>query len=452
MTKHAISQTIDSGSWILEPRLPGQAAFLSPSAPAITMPDLRLQPKPSGFLIVCLAWVVWCCSANAAMAGAPSPAPRLHQQLATLMDAGEHFKAEQLCRQILRSNPHDQAAYAALQNLSSQRSSVPASSKAYLAADSRLPQHFGLHQTPRFVLLSDADHSVTAEHGQWVERTYQEFERFAQRCGLKPLPLEHKLVCILFERRDEYQSFARSQDGVVSSAITGYYSPRHDRVVFSLEPDNRSRPRVANSRPQAAEGAREVLGFAAQAASGDAAVGGPASHHPDQQNGHCPSNCAAKCVHETIHQLMFHTRLMAPEVQYPLWVCEGLSTAFETSDPAQAFGPDHDFAPRRDVFARLLADGQMVSLSELVKIAQLPANDPALMRAVYHQGYALVSWMCNERPTQLGDYLRSMLSEPPGRPTGARHLELFERAFGSVDAVETQWLEHERAALSLASR
>lgn len=143
---------------------------------------------------------------------------------------------------------------------------------------------------------------------------------------------------------------------------------------------------------------------------------------------------------------MFHTRVMSPETQYPLWICEGLSTAFETDNPEQPFGPDRDYGPRRRVFRNLLDQGEMISLRELVVLTSLSGKDSLLTRAVYHQSYALVTWLCRTHPKQVRAYLQAMALEPSGKLAAARHLELFEQSFGRVGDVERNWLNHERAA------
>ena len=63
---------------------------------------------------------------------------------------------------------------------------------------------------------------------------------------------------------------------------------------------------------------------------------------------------------------------------------------------------------------------------------------------MYLQSYALVTWMCRFRQTELRRYLELMREEPDGDPTPARHRALFEEAFGDVAALERAWLRHEQ--------
>lgn len=338
--------------------------------------------------------------------------------------------------------------------LASESGELSPKSSACDKAQRRLPESFAALQTPRFILFSDAQASLTNQHARWVERTYEEFQRFARECDLRPLPLRHKLVGILFESKSDYQTFARTQDGMANAAFSGYYSPRHDRVVFSLDIDDDAPPAAAGKRKPSVAGAsaaneKPVLGFDSSTTQGHE-VAADAEHG----DGCCGNGSAAKCVHETIHQLMFHTRIMSPEIQYPLWICEGLSTAFETNDPELPFGPDRDFGPRREVFRTMMDRGELMRLRELVTLAPAQHDDQVRVRTIYHQSYALVTWMCRHRMTDMREYLAAMLKESPGRLASARHLELFEQAFGDVQSVERDWLVYERESpgSTLASR
>jgi hypothetical protein len=387
-------------------------------------------------------------SANAAD---PNPAPAsIVEHASNLVLNNRRAEAQQLLRTAMATNPDDDVAYRALLNVSP-ASELSSESVSFESAHQRLPSDFAMLQTPRFILLSDADAFAVNTHGRWVERACEEFERFARDCELRPLPLQHKLVCVLFQEHEEYQAFARQNDGMNNPAFTGYYSPRHDRVVFSLRSASQKNRDKKNRDPKPSErlmagGGRDVLGFESQGSSDAGAtktVG--ACDEACASNHDMALGSAAKCVHEIIHQLMFHTRIMSPDTQYPLWICEGLSTAFETDSPEQPFGPDHDFAPRRRVFNTMLERGDLIHLRDLVTLTTLSGKNANATRAVYHQSYALVTWLCRQNRHALRSYLQSMRMEPAGRLPASRHLELFEQAFGDVRDVERAWLDWELA-------
>ncbi len=296
------------------------------------------------------------------------------------------------------------------------RLNPPLESDSYSMARSLLPQTFTEYHTARWVVLSDASATWTRRQSQLLERARHQFLRFTRRVGLQPKPLRHKLVCILFDNNDEYHDFAQKHDGVTAQWISGYYSPKHDRVVFYNVNDSKTSKNPLST----------VSSNATNLPSDDA----------DQR-------ATATTVHEAIHQLMFHTGVQSAHIEYPLWICEGLATAFETDVPNGAFGPDHEYSPRRDRFKEIVEDGQLIDLRELVTFARMPDDRDETVQAVYHQSYAIVTWMSRFRTDELHNYLQSMLDEPPGRPTAQRQLELFEQAFGNVDQVQRAWLRAE---------
>jgi len=298
-------------------------------------------------------------------------------------------------------------------------------SEAYRSAREALPPQFLNFETRRFVVLSDASPRWTREQTALLELTHYQFKRFARRFGLRPRPLRHKLVCVLFEEQEDYQKFAKDHDGVTAGWISGYYSPKHDRVVFyNIESDS------AHARAPA-----PVLGF------GHMARGRITDERVRAS--------IATSIHETVHQLAFHTRIQSAQIQNPLWISEGLATAFETDQPRQAFGPEYDYPIRLRKFRELLEDdASLIGLGELVRYTEMPDDHDETITAVYHQSYALVSWLCRFRKIQMRDFLGALKRERPGRPTGQRHLELFEAAFGDVHSLERKWLRYERARMT----
>lgn len=286
-----------------------------------------------------------------------------------------------------------------------ERQPLTKDSQPYRQTRNLLSGSFREYETRRFVVLSNADAQWSRTQAEYLERAHHQFMRFANRLNLRPLPLKHKLVCVLFEHQRDYRAFAAAHDDIHDPWIVGHYSPSHDRVVFF--------------------------------------------HRSEEDQLDRPSRAAiATTIHEAIHQLHFHTRIKSINVQYPLWICEGLATAFETDAPNQAFGPDHEYAPRRDRFQLLLKDDQLLPLRAIVAVTQLDANRQDTVAALYHQSYAFVTWANRFRTTQLRAYLNAMLQEPPGQVNEQRHLAIFQQAFGNIEAVEQQWLAHERRLLA----
>jgi len=272
---------------------------------------------------------------------------------------------------------------------------------------------------------------------------------------LHPAPLRHKLVCVLFNDRDAYRNFAQANDDVTAQWIAGYYAPAADRIVFTDVEASEGLPEV---RTRLHEMADDISRLKAEAR--DASLRGQSAEadrlnsvikdyqqHLDHEEAKidrfADSLEVATTVHEAIHQLMFHTGVQSQRVTYPLWLCEGLATCFETDDASLPFGPDRDYEDRRSAFEELLQSDALIPLESLVQLTTLPDDDEELVRRVYHQSYALVMWMCRYRRRELASYLDLMKRQPSGSPSAQRHLELFEEAFGDVSTLERAWLRHE---------
>ena len=110
---------------------------------------------------------------------------------------------------------------------------LQSNSDMYQQTRELLPQRFLDYETRRFIVISDAAPGWSRQQAALLERTYHQFNRFARRLDVKPLPLRHKLVCVLFRNRKEFNAFAAAHDHLnLHSWNLGYYSQRNDRIVL----------------------------------------------------------------------------------------------------------------------------------------------------------------------------------------------------------------------------
>jgi hypothetical protein len=376
--------------------------------------------------------------------------------------SGSPEEAEALLRRALAESPEDAEAYASLLALRADRP-LPSESPSYFATRNLLPVRFVKYETKRFVILSDAESQWTMAQGDRLERAHHQFQRFARRLDLRPLPLQHKLICVLFARRDDYQAFARTNDHVEDPWISGYYSPAADRIVFYHVESNPSVAQARETLDQMEQSVRQLNrqrheaehdGNGVEADSLRTVITLRQDHIQRQRervDEFAAEVSAATTVHEAIHQLLFHTGVQSRAVEYPLWLSEGLATAFETTTPNQAFGPDHEYPPRRARFHSLLREGRLLPLQDLLALTDLAHDDDAAIEAVYHQGYALVVWLCRYRPAQFRDFLFAM-RRLGTRPAGgaAAWSATFEDCFGGIEKLERDWLRDEQRAASSA--
>jgi hypothetical protein len=372
------------------------------------------------------------------------------------IDRSELQHAEQPLRESIEREPEDARFRMQLIDLAGERT-PPRDSDAYRSARSLLPARFIEHETRRFVVLSDADSRWTRLQAERLERAHHQFMRFARQLNLDPLPLRHKLVCILFQDQNDYLEFAAMHDEMNARWVSGYYSPRFDRIVFY---NVASGANIHAARQQIAAMDAEVDHLRRQAASArragdttsasqiDERLRGYEYHLREQRerlDSFTTNTIIATTIHEAIHQLAYHTLIQHPAVDYPMWLSEGLATAFETDRPDQAFGPGDDFQDRRQAFASLLRDDRLMPLRKLIAMTSRDGTENERMAVAYAQSYALVTWVFRFRRDELRAYLRLMLSAPRRTLSSEEHIQFFESAFGDVDRLERAWLRHEQA-------
>lgn len=347
---------------------------------------------------------------------------------------------------------------------------TPSESPALTDALARLPATFVRYETTRYITLSDAEPEWVRRQTTRLERAHHQFQRFCRQIGVEPGPLRHKLICILFARREAYRAFARDHDAVVDPSVAGYYAPASDRIVAY---DPRESPGASGAFDQITQWETE-LNTTLHAILREERFGPTETSRRLRTAAHeirmrldlararvdqsLDRAASATIIHEAVHQLCFHTGVQTPYVQYPLWISEGLATAFETDAPDVAFGPDQEWRDRRSTFETLLRTDQLLPLEALASLTMIPAHSAddsptssraeasgdELVQILYHQSYALVTWLAKHRRTELVRYLELMRQEPHGRPARHRHLAIFTEAFGDPARLEAAWLRFER--------
>ncbi len=333
---------------------------------------------------------------------------------------------------------------------------VQGSSQGFLKARQLLGPEFRLYETERYVILSDADPDWTREQGRYLERTYHQFHRFVKWLDLQPLPLQHKLVCILFEERANYQRFAASNDDISSPWIAGYFAPKHDWMVFyHIE----ASPSLSAARDQLTRMRMELNSLEAKtrtASPQDLAglnerVALYRDHLQQQQhrvNVFASETSTATTIHEGVHQLMFHTRIQSPLRVYPLWISEGLAMNFETNVPNQAFGPQYESTMRLEQFTEIVRQNALMPLSELIEYEMHPPHDEKKVRTIYSQSYGFVAYLVRFHRPELRNYLEIMRTTAPVRLGTGEQRAIFVKCFGNPETLEARWLRYEQARLA----
>lgn len=150
-------------------------------------------------------------------------------------------------------------------------------------------------------------------------------------------------------------------------------------------------------------------------------------------------------IHEAVHQVAFNVGLHRRMSDNPLWLLEGLATAFEPENfrkplpntPVSAKINRSRYVHFRNYLERRPAK----SLSEFLQ------NDDLFKSATldaYSQAWALTFYLMETRSQQYGRYLKAISSRPPLETyePDAR-LEDFRQAFGqNIESLETEFLRY----------
>ncbi|MFG0252303.1 MAG: DUF1570 domain-containing protein [Phycisphaerales bacterium JB038] len=321
--------------------------------------------------------------------------------------------------------------------------------------DLGLPATFLTYEGTHFRVHSDASASWTRGRMALLERASHQLQRFCRHLGMAYEPPEEKLVCIFFDRYSDYADFARRHDGMSTPWVAGYYAGRANHVVYYNDADAPS-VRAADAHLAEARGQLDLIRQRQSEASRDgnreavefyAAQRLQLESQLRQEESRLRSavrqSTDVKAVHEAVHLLAFNTGLQSRYHQYPFWFTEGLATCFETTTPGSAFGPDQDYAPRRERFQELLGNDELLPLTDFVALTDVPDDCADTADVMYHQAYSLLMYLHRYKKRELRQYLESIKVEPPGEIDGARQQALFAASFGPIEALERRWRKHE---------
>lgn len=282
---------------------------------------------------------------------------------------------------------------------------------------------FRLHHTANYLFV----YNTTPAYAQWCgalyERLYRAFRNYWQRRGFALRDPEMPLVVLVFDSRESYMAYARSELGDAAGNIDGYYSLQTNRVtMFDL----------TGSRTTPGEFAR-----AASAAQINHLLARPGAEW-----------MVATIIHEATHQLAYNCGFHQRLADVPLWVSEGLAVYFETPDLASTrgwrnIGGIH--AKRLEQFQRYLAERNPDSLQTLITDDDR-FRHPETANDAYAEAWALTYFVIRRYAKQYHEYLQIMADKPPLiYDSPDERLEEFQRIFGEdLQAFDAEFLEYMR--------
>ena len=119
-----------------------------------------------------------------------------------------HQQRADLLTEVLKLHPGHSLAYRELMD-ADQKRIRPIDPQWAEKLEGLLGNRYKLFHSAHFSVLSDSDEESAQMQADAMENTYQIFYQYAASIGLRPMPPEKRLVCVLFEHFDDYKDFLK---------------------------------------------------------------------------------------------------------------------------------------------------------------------------------------------------------------------------------------------------
>ena len=263
-----------------------------------------------------------------------------------------------------------------------------------------------------FLMVHEGDHESATALVDLLEADQRRFFGLFSAAGFALQEIDHPLVWVLLNNRRELATLSRETEHRDLSWLDAYYSPRTNGVALL--------------RSQAAPTRRALPEPAMSADATPVACLAPAAGVD-----------AVRAVHELAHQLAFNSGLMRRGVTYPLWVAEGMADYFAAvvSECGGRRSSDSMSSPHSSD----TTSGPWLPLRQLMRVTELPDDDPAAVSSIYDQAQSLFGFLLSTRRGQLVAFLSAMADADPGPTSGGEIAARFVAAFGDPDGIEQTW-------------
>jgi hypothetical protein len=277
--------------------------------------------------------------------------------------------------------------------------------------------------------------------------------------SLRPDFLEKRLVIVLLKDREDYLAYGRQTERSDLSWTGGFYSQRTNRAIFY---DDTSGLSNASFRKQAADLKTQIddLNKRIQQATSDGQTGmantlsvernraGEALNHINNQlaNKVLVTNNSTT-MHETAHQIAFNMGIQSRQVDYPLWLSEGLACSFEVEDSAGHRGPALINFGRVDPLKQALKDDKLPTIDTFITTEPPPSGDRQALTQVYAESWALFHYLYKFEREGMEKYLLAYKNHAPLRTIRPDERKaLFTKAFGDdLDGLNKKFVAYLKA-------
>lgn len=252
------------------------------------------------------------------------------------------------------------------------------------------PSGFQIYQTAHYTICHNTSPAYAAWCGALYERLFLAFRNYWNRRGFDlpepPMPL----VAFVFDDKDSYGDYAKTEVGEAYQSIIGYYSLRTNRVTM-YDLTGAQGLRGAGSRLTSTAQINRLL----------------------MQPG--AERMVATIIHEATHQLAFNSGMHTRYADIPLWLSEGLAVYFETPDLRSSKGWRNIGDVNR---FRLSQFRQFLQRRPENSLLTLLADDGRFRQSktaldAYAEAWALNYYLIRQKPKEYAAFLKATAEKPP---------------------------------------
>lgn len=369
-------------------------------------------------------------------------------------------QAAEVCHEALALQPDSRTAYALLaecdQNLTLPEDKA-VEEKLLAEFKERHKRDFKIRNTRHFLIIYDTPEAFAVERGATLERAYENFIFNLHFKSLRPQFLKTRLVVVLFKNREDYLAYAKAADAADLSWSSGYYSQRTNRTAFYDDATSPEKTKLADNLDKARAELKKLnddirkadlagqKGLVNTLTAERNKLADAITQATARMSNHATLNNNATTMHEAIHQLAFNMAIQKRLVDYPLWLTEGLASAFEYRDQNNRAGPYLINPGRMAIVKDALKKDELIPLEKLLthNFAIDQNLDEKTLHLIYAQGWALTHYLFRFHRDSLESYLQAHLDDRIMRAmTPERRRDMFTKSFGDLDKLQARFLDY----------
>ena len=327
-------------------------------------------------------------------------------------------QAQEMADQALYRDPGNRAAYAILQQVDDARP-LPDEPEAETSLQDEMQRRFGhefkTRNSKHFIIAYDTTDAYAVQRGVSMEKAYDAFQFYFNMNKLRPDFLEHRLVMILLQNRDDYLAYGRQTEHADLSLVR--------RILFESDQSlDLLRRRLGAQQCQLRQAGDDLktqidsLNASIADAGGQGQAGlvntltvaaQPGQREPLQINNRIASN--AQIQNNSPHHargrppdLLQHGRFRSATWITPSGFPRALACGFEVEDSAGHRGPALVNFGRVPPLKDALKDDQLIPLEQIIITNPDATAENKSLPLFYSESWALFHYLYKFEPRRDG--------------------------------------------------